>query len=1158
MIVTGTYSPTAEDIIHSVEVDLVDRQMISEPIHVVQYDKQLPVLEVKLWKNTQPYSVPAGCEVNVRYEKPDGTVVYNNVLGLSSNRQTVYVQISQQMTMAYGKADAVIEIKTSAGKIAATATIVFDIDRNPVQEDAIESSSEFKALESYVSDAASSAAKAKVSETNAKTSETKAKTSETNAKTSETKAKTSETAAKTSETNAKSSENNAKTYAQNAEAASSNATEKADAADAYATEAESWVHGGTGTREGEDADNAQAYYEQAKRIVQNFNGLVPMGTIPFSELSNEENQYPSYMFNISEPFTSDTRFKDGGGIYYGAGNNVIFTADGKWDVLASSGVTGVKGNAESSYRQGNVNLTAKNIGAYSLAIHIPNNGDLNDYKTIEQQGFYYGAGGNSIANKPADFDAFSLIVLRAGTGVVTQILVISSATAGVIWRRYWTAGTWRAWQQLPYGVKGARETDYRGGNVNLTPNNIGALDLYPSVPIPANSDLNDYTTIGSYHCANSTTAATLANCPIVIRGFRLIVYKTYGTSSTAESYYTQQIDDYVGNRYIRYKKADLTWSGWRNYASYNFKTIDADTDWNTIVNPGSYKVVNATMNDAHHAPNLYGYGTLTVFWAEENTDTSGYLAYLYIPNLNKTNSKYPLGSMAVRHKNGSNYTDWHIFKDSGLNDDTYVKKTGDKMTGNLTVDGISAFKRSTGQGVYKGDNGVAGWVVIAQIKINASYVNHTLELEVGGRGRSLGTVLGIMFASVSTNDPGLSSFYCYGGDGTDIFRIKKTDTSTWQLIAKKNEAYGSIYVMKVNSQLDFTNEDSITITYPGTHLKDADGNTITTPDSTWIAPTLSGKVAEANQLTTSRNIAIAGAVTGTASFNGTANATITALRRGVMVGNETTSELWFKIASYTSSATFLNEFISFKVNRTIGNDAIEDAGILTAGYRSDVNGVIQYVLLTWETAGINVELSNYIICHNKVAPHIVEIWVKVEKQYRWYNFTVLLEGNRDTIGSGWTLYNRPTGVSAPTAGYTQVVSTLATLQNPAARSDSGELVLNYDFDITVNSSTGIANTAYIQKSSTGTTFYSAFLIIVGGVPLASSDNTYPTRAESRYLPNIIGANVLFQVDVHNLVFDIQVDNGSVMTGSYRILNYTVENTSTTDNKTVRIRVYGIK
>lgn len=129
----------------------------------------------------------------------------------------------------------------------------------------------------------------------------------------------------------------------------------------------SYTQGGTGMRENESVDNAKYYYEQAKQLTQSFNGIVNMGTISFEELPAESIRNNA-MYNISNSFVSDERFRDGGGIFYGAGNNVIWTAEEKWDVLASSGVTGVKGSAETSYRSGNIDITPANLG-----INVVNN-----------------------------------------------------------------------------------------------------------------------------------------------------------------------------------------------------------------------------------------------------------------------------------------------------------------------------------------------------------------------------------------------------------------------------------------------------------------------------------------------------------------------------------------------------------------------------------------------------------------------------------------------------------------------------------------------------------------------------------------------------------------------------------------------------------------
>lgn len=243
--------------------------------------------------------------------------------------------------------------------------------------------------------AAKSEANAKASENAAKASETAAKTSETNAKASETAAAKSATAAEASESNAKVSETSASQSAATAtsEAASasqsaSTATDKANIATQKATEiigkaesaadsatkAQSYAVGGTGSREGEDSDNAKYYFEQVKDVSEAIKGgLQPRGTVAFADLPALADVSTGWMYNISDEFTTTDDFKEGAGNVIPAGANIYKTSDEKWDVLAGTPVTGVKGAKEASYRRGNVNLTPANIGAVATGGDTANN-----------------------------------------------------------------------------------------------------------------------------------------------------------------------------------------------------------------------------------------------------------------------------------------------------------------------------------------------------------------------------------------------------------------------------------------------------------------------------------------------------------------------------------------------------------------------------------------------------------------------------------------------------------------------------------------------------------------------------------------------------------------------------------------------------------------
>lgn len=235
--------------------------------------------------------------------------------------------------------------------------------------------------------AAKSEANAKASENAAKASETAAKTSETNAKASEKAAAKSATAAEASESNAKVSETSASessatatekassasqsadTAAEKADIATQKAAEiigKAESAEESATKAQSYAVGGTGSREGEDSDNAKYYYQQAKDVSEGLKGgLQPHGTVAFADLPALADVSTGWMFNISDEFTTTDDFKEGAGNVIPAGANIYKTSDEKWDVLAGTPVTGIKGVNEDSFRRGNVVLTAKDVGAVS-------------------------------------------------------------------------------------------------------------------------------------------------------------------------------------------------------------------------------------------------------------------------------------------------------------------------------------------------------------------------------------------------------------------------------------------------------------------------------------------------------------------------------------------------------------------------------------------------------------------------------------------------------------------------------------------------------------------------------------------------------------------------------------------------------------------------
>lgn len=291
----------------------------------------------------------------------------------------------------------------------------------------------------YLADIKVEAAKAQASqsaaaksESNAKASETAAAASESNAAASATKAQSyavggtnsrtgedtdnakyysqqaeqSHLAAKNSADTASIKAGEATTSANTAQQYASNSAESANVANEKANSAANSATGATSSANTAqqyasnaaisastaqnyavaDTDSAKYYYEQARRISESFSGaLRPMGTVTFANLPMLSETASGNMYNISDQFTTTADFKEGAGNVIPAGANVYKTEDGKWDVLAGTPVTGVKGNAESGYRRGNVNITAENVGAVPVGGNAGSATTVQDYNDTSKK-----------------------------------------------------------------------------------------------------------------------------------------------------------------------------------------------------------------------------------------------------------------------------------------------------------------------------------------------------------------------------------------------------------------------------------------------------------------------------------------------------------------------------------------------------------------------------------------------------------------------------------------------------------------------------------------------------------------------------------------------------------------------------------------------------
>lgn len=256
-------SPPENSIVHSTSVSLTSRSP-SDPVHLVQYDDTLPMVAVALISNSQPYTVPSGAAVNVRLAKSDGHYVYNPAYGVSDDGQTVYIAVTVQMTAVSGKVSPIIEVVVN-GKVAGTGFFVLDIDPNPIPEDAIESTDEFKTIQQLAAEVTQAAKD--VTDNLPAINAIVENIDNINAVAQNS---SNISAVGGSIANVNSVAENLtpiQTTVENIESIKQAPQQAANAA-ASATLSESWAVGGTGSREGENTNNAKYYAEQAQQVSQ--------------------------------------------------------------------------------------------------------------------------------------------------------------------------------------------------------------------------------------------------------------------------------------------------------------------------------------------------------------------------------------------------------------------------------------------------------------------------------------------------------------------------------------------------------------------------------------------------------------------------------------------------------------------------------------------------------------------------------------------------------------------------------------------------------------------------------------------------------------------------------------------------------------------------
>ncbi len=367
-------------------------------INANQSDKETRYVVVHCTDNGTFVPLDDTVYANARTMTADGRALLDPVTVQDDG--TILLELDDTLLAAPGRAATQIDIyQSGTEKRLATMSFFINVEPSVYGDDAIIASDEFNALtelikkvtkdyEYVIEESKKHADNAKASEDNAAGSATDAANSATEAAEQAANAQdfataaareatasaNSANAAKISESKAKASETDAANSANDATNSADAAANKASEASGHADMSRSYAIGTNNeVREGDATDNAKKYYEQARDIAESFAGtLRPKGTVVFANLPIAADAKEGDMYNISDQFTTTASFKEGAGNVIPAGSNVYRTDDGFWDVLAGSPVTGVKGDAETSYRRGNVNITAEDIGLGNVIKNITN------------------------------------------------------------------------------------------------------------------------------------------------------------------------------------------------------------------------------------------------------------------------------------------------------------------------------------------------------------------------------------------------------------------------------------------------------------------------------------------------------------------------------------------------------------------------------------------------------------------------------------------------------------------------------------------------------------------------------------------------------------------------------------------------------------------
>lgn len=172
--------------------------------------------------------------------------------------------------------------------------------------------------------------------------------------------------------------------------------------------------------------------------------------------------------------------------------------------------------------------------------------DLNKINSLQQCGWYYAGGGNSVANKPSGVDHFGMFLMQIASGVVAQILYDNSNR---VWTRSYANSSWSSWTAL------VRTTDTIAKATNAT----NATNATKATQDSAGQTINT-TYVKSVTASGRTVTVTKGNGTASTFTTQDTTYGNMSGATTSAAGKAGLVPAPVTGANNRYLRSDGTWA----------------------------------------------------------------------------------------------------------------------------------------------------------------------------------------------------------------------------------------------------------------------------------------------------------------------------------------------------------------------------------------------------------------------------------------------------------------------------------------------------------------------------------------------------------------------------------------------------------------------